>query len=164
MRISTKGEYGIRAMVELSQRYGEGYVQSSEIAAVRDIPENYLSQLLITLRKAGLIRSRRGPRGGHVLARSPARISLLEAVIALEGPIDLVTCVEDEVAVDCGFAEQCAVRDVWQRITEATRGILETTSFGDLAQREGEKRADPVSGSQSSAVTSPQGPPKDPSA
>jgi len=71
MKISTRGEYGIRAMMELAQRYGEGYVQSSTIAEVRDVPENYLYQLLITLRKAGLIRSRRGPKGGHMLARPP---------------------------------------------------------------------------------------------
>ena len=71
MRISTRGDYGIRAMLELAQRYGEGYLQSSEIAAARAVPERYLCQLLILLRKAGLIKSRRGPGGGHALARPP---------------------------------------------------------------------------------------------
>ena len=69
MKISTKGEYGIRAMLELSRRYGDGYIQSTEIATERKIPENYLYQLLITLRKAGLIRSRRGPQGLRVRRR-----------------------------------------------------------------------------------------------
>ena len=138
MKISTKGEYGVRAMIELTLRYGEGYIQSSEIAAPHAIPENYLYQLLITLRKAGLIRSRRGPQGGHMLSRSPERISLAEAIIALEGPIALVACIQEEIVNDCPYSELCAVRRVWQRITEATQQILEETSFEELARQERE--------------------------
>lgn len=141
MKISTKGEYGIRAMIELSLRYGEGYVQSAHIAATREIPENYLYQLLITLRKNGLVRSRRGPQGGHMLARPPERISLAETIHALEGPIAPVSCVESEVADDCPRSEQCAMRGVWQRINIATHEILAQTSLADLAQRERELRA-----------------------
>ena len=154
MKISTKGEYGIRAMIELTQRYGEGYVRSSEIAAARHIPRNYLYQLLITLRKAGLIRSQRGPQGGHMLARTPGRISLVEVVIALEGPLDPVSCVQEDVLVDCEFAQLCPVRDVWRRITEAMREILETTTFAALAQKERENRALLDGGHQISPATS----------
>ncbi len=136
MRISTKGEYGIRALLELSLRYGEGYIQSSEIAAARSIPENYLYQLLITLRKAGIIRSRRGPQGGHMLARPPHDINLAEALIALEGPIEPTLCVQDDVLNDCSFESICAMRQVWQRVTDVTREVLESTSFGSLAERE----------------------------
>lgn len=139
MKISTKGEYGIRAMIELAHRYGQGYVQSAEIAAVRDVPENYLYQLLITLRKAGLVRSRRGPQGGHMLSRPPNRISLAEVVMALEGPLAPVTCVQDSMVNDCLFADTCVVRDVWQRVTDATRQILEDTSFEQLVEREKER-------------------------
>ncbi len=136
MKISTKGEYGVRAMIELALRYGEGYIQSSEIAASHHIPENYLYQLLITLRKAGLIRSRRGPQGGHMLSRPPERISLAEAIIALEGPIQPVTCIQEEIASDCPFNEACVMQNVWQRITEATQRILEETTFEALARQE----------------------------
>ncbi len=136
MKISTKGEYGIRAMMELSGRYGEGYIQSANIAAVRDIPENYLYQLLITLRKAGLVRSRRGPKGGHMLARPPEHITLEEVVLALEGPLAPVTCVQDDVYADCAFHEGCAVRQVWARITAATRAILRETTFAALLEAE----------------------------
>lgn len=141
MKISTKGEYGIRAMIELARRYGEGYVQSATIAAVRDVPENYLYQLLITLRKAGLVRSRRGPQGGHMLSRPPDRISLAEVVLALEGPLAPVTCVQDSVVHDCRFADTCVVRDVWRRVTDATRRILEDTSFEQLVERERERQS-----------------------
>ncbi len=136
MKISTKGEYGIRAMIELARRCGEGYIQSKEIAAARKIPENYLYQLLITLRKAGLLRSRRGPQGGHMLSRSPDRINLGEVVIALEGPLAPVICVQDDIIDDCPFREKCVVREVWQQVTQATERILTETSFADLAQRE----------------------------
>lgn len=141
MKISTKGEYGIRAMIELTQRYGQGYVQSSEIAAMRNIPENYLYQLLITLRKAGLIRSRRGPQGGHMLARTPERICLADAIIALEGPISPVTCTDAGAVDECGMSEQCVMREVWRRVTEATQRILEETTFAELARREREQCA-----------------------
>ncbi|NLG51481.1 MAG: Rrf2 family transcriptional regulator [Chloroflexi bacterium] len=142
MKISTKGEYGIRAMLELARRHGDGYIQSTDIASVRHIPENYLYQLLITLRKAGLIRSRRGPQGGHMLARVPERITLAEVVIALEGPLEPVTCVQDGVVEDCSFFGQCVVRDVWQRITDATYNILNETTFAELTRKEAEVRAD----------------------
>jgi len=141
MKISTKGEYGIRALMELTQRFGSGYIQSTEIATARNVPENYLYQLLITLRKAGLIRSRRGPQGGHMLARSPERISLAEAIIALEGPLALTSCAQDEMDDECGFSEQCVIRDVWRRVTQAAEGILEQTNLADLAKSEREKRS-----------------------
>ncbi|MBM3189767.1 MAG: Rrf2 family transcriptional regulator [Chloroflexi bacterium] len=144
MRISTKGEYGIRAMIELSCRHGQGYIQSSEIAGVREIPENYLYQLLITLRKAGLIRSRRGPQGGHMLARPPERISLVEVIVALEGPLDPVACVQEGITDMCPFCECCAVRDVWLEIASVTEAILRRTTFADLVLAEARKRETPA--------------------
>src|ERR1044071_10275970 len=86
MRISSKGEYGLRALFDLAQHYGEGPVQSRDIHERQDIDENYLNQILISLRKAGLIESVRGPQGGHRLARPPAQITLLEVVTAVQGP------------------------------------------------------------------------------
>ena len=142
MKISTKGEYGIRAVLELAEREGEGYVQSAEIAAARKIPENYLYQLLITLRKAGLIRSRRGPHGGHMLARSPDHISLLEVIVALEGPIDPVACIQENITNACSFMDTCPVRDVWQEATDAMEQILEEADFAQLAQAEYETLAE----------------------
>jgi Rrf2 family cysteine metabolism transcriptional repressor len=136
MRISTKGEYGIRALLELSKRYGAGYVQSTEIAGARGIPENYLYQLLITLRKAGIIRSRRGPQGGHMLARAPSAISVADAVIALEGPLAPIACVQTDVEDDCPYSSNCAMRGVWERVTDSTHEILRQTTFDTLVDRE----------------------------
>src|SRR5262245_28322897 len=82
-----RSDYGARAMIDLALRYGDGPVQSADIAVRQGIPEAYLEQLLTALRKAGLVRSTRGPHGGHELARAPAEMSLLEVVSALEGPL-----------------------------------------------------------------------------
>ncbi len=140
MKVSTKGEYGLRALLELTKRYGEGYVLSSEIAAARSIPENYLYQLLITLRKAGIIRSRRGPQGGHMLAKAPKDISVADAMLALEGPLEPTLCVQDDIVNDCPYQEGCAMREVWQLVTEATSEILHSTRLDTLAEREANLR------------------------
>jgi Rrf2 family protein len=130
MRISTKGDYGVRALIELTHRYGQGTVQSAEIAARQHIPEPYLDQLLTTLRKAGFIRSVRGPQGGHALIRPPEEIKLSEVIRTLEGSLSPVAHLHDE-------GHQCrAAHEVWHRVEDATCKILDGVSIGDLAARE----------------------------
>ncbi len=130
MRISTKGDYGVRALIELSHHYGEGPIQSAEIAARQRIPEPYLDQLLTTLRKAGFIRSVRGPQGGHALIRPPEEIRLSEVIRTLEGSLSPVSHLHDE-----GY--QCrAAHEVWHTVEEATQKILDGVTIGDLAARE----------------------------
>jgi len=132
MRISTKGDYGVRALIELSHHYGEGPIQSAEIAARQRIPEPYLDQLLTTLRKAGFIRSVRGPQGGHALLLRPEEIRLSDVIRSLEGSLSPVSHLHDE-----GY--QCrAAHEVWHEVEEATERILDGVTIGDLAQRERE--------------------------
>lgn len=131
MRISTKGEYGLRALFELAQHEGEGPLQSAVIAARQQIPENYLSQLLLTMRKAGLIHSIRGPQGGHLLARDPAAINLGEVLTALEGPLLPMECVDPDFT-DCCMLEFCVIRDVWRDLKAATDDVLYSTTLADL--------------------------------
>ncbi len=85
VKLSSRSEYGIRALLELAQRRGQGPIQSREIAERQDIPDAYLNQLLLTLRKAGIVQSVRGPAGGHLLARAPERVTMAEVIGALEG-------------------------------------------------------------------------------
>src|SRR3972149_7048838 len=96
MKVSTKGDYGVRALVELAHHYGEGPVQSAEIAARQEIPEPYLDQLLTSLRRAGFIRSVRGPQGGHALIRDPREVKLSEVMTALEGSLAPIACLEGD--------------------------------------------------------------------
>jgi len=95
MKVSMKGDYGVRALVELAHHYGEGPVQSAHIANRQGIPEPYLDQLLTSLRRAGFIRSVRGPQGGHALIRDPHDLKLSEAVSALEGSLSPIGCLDD---------------------------------------------------------------------
>lgn len=134
MRISMKVDYGIRALVELSRRYGQGPIQTSEIAARQDIPEPFLDQVLTSLHKTGIIRSKRGPQGGHILARQPTAISLGEIIVALEGSTAPISCVQ--APDDCPRSPDCAQREVWQSINEATETVLRTTSLDKLTQRQ----------------------------
>ncbi|HYM16623.1 MAG TPA: Rrf2 family transcriptional regulator [Dehalococcoidia bacterium] len=132
MRISTKGDYGVRALIELAHHFGEGPVQSATIAARQRIPEPYLDQLLTTLRKAGFIRSVRGPQGGHALLRRPEEIRLSDVIRTLEGSLSPVSHLHDE-----GY--QCrAAHEVWHNVEEATCKILDGVTIADLAERERE--------------------------
>jgi Rrf2 family protein len=134
MLVSMRGDYGIRALIELALRYHQGPVQSSEIASRQNIPEPYLDQLLTTLRKAGFIHSTRGPQGGHVLARSPEEITLGEVILALEGTLSPIACLDNQVS--CGQRTRCAQREVWVSLKEQTAELLNNTTIATLTTRE----------------------------
>lgn len=139
MRVSTKGDYGVRALIELAQHYGQGPVQSAEIAARQSIPEPYLDQLLTTLRRAGFIRSVRGPQGGHALIRDPYEVRLSEVLEALEGPLSPIACLDE--SSDCSKMGGCAQREVWEEVRRATYEILNRATIGQLAEKERLSRA-----------------------
>src|SRR5512146_3236341 len=95
MKVSSRGEYGLRALYDLAEHYAQGAIPSADIARRQHIPPNYLNQLLIVLRRSGLISSERGRHGGHRLARPPQQITLSEAVQVLDGSTAPVDCVDD---------------------------------------------------------------------
>ena len=132
MRISAKGTYGLRAVFDLALNHDQGNVQSADIAARQSIPEAYLVQLLNMLRKSGLVRSVRGPKGGHSLARHPDDTTVGDALAALEGPVDLLG--EGD---DAGREEACqeVIQEVWREVEAAIEGVLTSTTFGDLCRR-----------------------------
>jgi Rrf2 family cysteine metabolism transcriptional repressor len=134
MRISSKGDYGLRALFDLAQHYGEGPIQSEAIANRQGIPVNYLNQLLITMRRAGLVESLRGPQGGHRLARTPESISLFEALTVLEGPF-LPNEHHHEGAAASEPIDQELIDDVWDDLRARVTDILQEQSLDDLCQR-----------------------------
>ncbi len=133
MKVSTKGDYGVRALIELALHFGEGPLQSAEIAARQRIPEPYLDHLLTTLRRAGFIRSVRGPQGGHELVREPATVRLDEVLQALEGSLSPSACLDENSP--CGKTGSCPQRELWQEIYDATIEILHRTTIADLAAK-----------------------------
>jgi Rrf2 family protein len=134
MKVSMKGDYGVRALVELAHRYGEGPVQSAVIAHRQSIPEPYLDQLLTSLRRAGFIRSVRGPQGGHALIRDPHDLKLSEVIAALEGSLAPIACLDDPEG--CRTTTSCCLKPVWQEIEAATIRVLESVTIADIAERE----------------------------
>ena len=129
-----KVDYGVRALVELAQRYGSGSVQTVEIAERQSIPEPYLDQLLATLGKFGFIRSRRGPQGGHVLAKAPHEISLGMVMAGLEGTAAPLDCIDEPA--ECNLSRICAQREVWRSVEDAVQSVLNSTTIADLANRQ----------------------------
>lgn len=135
MRVSTRSDYGLRALIELAGHYGRGPLQSSEIALRRHIPEQYLDQLLTSLRKAGFIRSVRGPSGGHELVWPPEQICVREVIVALDGSLSPVAWL-DEPPELTDHPHHCGQREIWLRVRDATGEILASYSIADLLERE----------------------------
>ncbi len=132
MRISSKGEYGLRALFDLALHYGQGPVRSRDIAERQAIDENYLNQLLIQLRRAGLVQSVRGPQGGHLLARTPSEITVLEAMQALEGPVVEMS----EGSQPPPQPDDAAVlQDMWNDLRRVVESHLAAITLDELAQR-----------------------------
>lgn len=132
MKVSTRAEYGLRALMDLANHYGEGPIQSKDIAGRQGLPEPYLNQLMTSLRRAGLVSSKRGPAGGHALARPPEQISLGEAFEVLEGSTAPWWCVETSDP-DCVYAPGCTLRPVWQAINSAVAQVLGRLSLADVS-------------------------------
>ena len=133
MRIPMKVDYGVRALVALALHYGQGQVQSADIASKQGIPEAYLEQLMTTLHKFGFVISRRGPRGGHRLAMDPSEIDLHMVMSTLDGNISPLDCLIHPD--DCAFSDSCVQQEVWKSVEDAVREVLRNITVFDLAQR-----------------------------
>ena len=133
MKVSTRGEYGMRAMVELSRQYGNGPVSLNAIASCATVPPAYLEQLIGPLRRAELVTSTRGAHGGYELSRPPSEITAGEVYRVLEGPVAPMDCVsEAEPEEQCPLIEGCATRVVWLKVRDSIVDALDSTSLQDL--------------------------------
>ena len=132
MRLSTRSRYGTRLMVDLAQHYDEGPVAIKDIAKRQDISPKYLEQLIIPLKKKKHIKSVRGPKGGHMLARPPEKITVGEIVKTLESETSLVNCIENPES--CNRVAFCPTHDVWKKAAEAMFNTLEAVTLLDLVE------------------------------
>ena len=143
MRMSTKGRYGLRVMMELAGNYGRGPMPVGTIARNQAISGKYIHLLVMGLRLAGLVRTVRGPSGGYELAKPPSSITALDVVSALEGRSAPVECVAD--ASSCPRAGRCAARDVWCDVASAVDGVLSGLTLERLSARQRAKADEPTS-------------------
>jgi Rrf2 family cysteine metabolism transcriptional repressor len=134
IKFSTRGEYGIRMMVEVARHDGTGPVSLTDVSREEDLPLPYLEQLVGKLRKADLLVSRQGAHGGYQLTRSPKEITIGDVLRALEGPISPMLCASEvQSEVECARQSSCTVTTVWERVRDAVAGALDAITLAELA-------------------------------
>jgi Rrf2 family protein len=134
MKITHKGDYVLKAVLNLATHYNEGLVTIHAMAKSIDAPSKFLEQVLLELKKGGFIESRRGKVGGYQLSRPPEEITLGQVIRFVDGPLEPIACI-NECYADCGDLHQCVFRPVWQRVFQATSNIVDHITFADLAQQ-----------------------------
>ena len=138
MKLSTKGRYGTRLMLDLALRYGQGPLFLKDIAQRQEISEKYLSHLMLPLKAAGLVNSARGAHGGYVLAKPPKKTTLDEIIRALEGRLVLAECV---TAPDvCHRKDICVTRDIWCLLGDKMIEVLDSITLEDMVNRQRQKQ------------------------
>ncbi len=137
MKLSTKAQYGTRALLDLALHSGEGPVPLKDIAQRQEISLTYLEHLVTPLIAAGIVRSKRGARGGISLAKPPQEIKLSEAIQLLEGSTAPVECINDPDS--CPRSDLCITRDVWSELEKSINNVLESITLQDLVERQKSK-------------------------
>lgn len=132
MKISTKGRYGLRILLDLATHQNKGPVNLGDISARQGISEKYLWQVINLAKAAGLITSSRGPKGGYAIARPSDQITILEIVAALEGPVVLVDCLDKSES--CQQTSACVTREVWARIEDSMKKTMAAITLQDLVE------------------------------
>jgi Rrf2 family protein len=140
MRLSTKGEYASRAMLELSVRYEEGPLHGREISEAQKIPQGFLEQILLQLKRAGYLKSRKGRSGGYQLAKPPGEITVAEVIRVMDGPLAPIDCVSVIAHEPCPMEKTCGLRWLWKEVRDSVAEILERTTFAELVDKSGRRK------------------------
>jgi len=142
MKFSSRAIYGMRAMLALARAHGQGSTFLKDIVDRENLPGTYLEQLMVPLRKAGIVQGVRGARGGYTLSRSPAEIPVLAIIEALEGPLVLADCPSGSGC--CRKPEGCALQDLWQEGSQALNDLYRGISLATLLERQQVKESAPT--------------------
>lgn len=134
MRITYKGDYALKTILDLALYYGKAPVTIHDLAKRADIPTKFLEQILLDLKRGGFVESRRGKIGGYLLAKHPSKIKLGEVIRFIDGPIEPIACVDSKYK-DCSDASRCIFRGIWRNVAEATSGIIDEITFEDLTKK-----------------------------
>lgn len=137
MKISTKGRYALRLMLDLSLNNNGEPVRIKDIAARQEISDKYLEQIISTLNKAGYVKSIRGPQGGYLLAREPEKYTVGMILRLTEGSLAPVACLEDEVN-SCPRQDSCATLRLWQMLDKAISDVVDKVTLADLVEWQGQ--------------------------
>ena len=143
MKISTKGRYALRLLLDLGEHRGDGFVSLKEIAERQDISKKYLEQIIPILNKTGVLRTNRGAQGGYMLARTPDKYTVGEILRLTEGSLAPVACLEQEPNL-CERQESCATLPVWRGLYRVINEYLDAITLQDILDQEHEKGGDYV--------------------
>lgn len=133
MKITYRGDYALKALLDLAINYGT-LVTIHELAARTQTPIKFLEQVLLDLKRGGFVESRRGKIGGYLLARQPSQIRIGEVVRFIEGPLEPISCLEEHYS-GCSDIYKCVFRRIWQEVSRATSEIVDNITFQDLANQ-----------------------------
>lgn len=135
MKFSQKSEYGVRLMVDLARHFGQGPVSLAEVARDESLSQTFLEQVIMPLRKAGLVQSYQGVRGGYELSRPPSQIHMGEVLRVLEGSLAPMFCISELPDRDtCAFEDHCGTRLLWTRVQEGINAALDSTTLDELVE------------------------------
>jgi len=135
MKITYKGDYSLKTMLDLALHYNKGVLPIQELAKKGDIPNKFLEQILLTLKKGGFVGSKRGIDGGYFLARPPETITVGEVIRFIEGPIEPIACAGKKKYEKCHDFPYCVFKDIWSQVYTATSLVVDTITFAELIRR-----------------------------
>ena len=141
MKISTKGRYALRLMLDLALNEKEEPIRVKEIAVRQEISDKYLEQIISVLTKAGYVKSLRGPQGGYRLVKAPGEYTVGSILRLTEGNLSPVACLDDEVNM-CERKEDCMTLPLWEKLDEAIRGVIDHVTLQDLIDWHYNKNSD----------------------
>ncbi len=134
MKLTFKGDYAVKTILDLSLHYGNRPATIPDLAKRSDIPIKFLEQILLDLKRGGFVESRRGKIGGYLLAKHPSKITVGDVVRFVEGPLDPIECVQDGYK-GCRDLKKCVLREVWCRVGKAIAQVVDAVTFEELAKK-----------------------------
>ena len=134
MRITYKGDYALKALLDLALHYEQGVSTIHDIAKRIDAPVKFLEQVLLDLKKGGFVESRRGNVGGYQVSKDPSEITIGQVIRFIDGPIEPISCVEEGYS-NCQDLNKCVFKEVWHRVSRATSDIVDNITFAELANQ-----------------------------
>ncbi len=140
MKISTKGRYAVRVMLDLALNNTGEYIKVKDIAARQEISEKYLEQIISILNKAGYVKSVRGAQGGYKIAKDPSNYTVGMILRLTEGSLNPVACLDDEVN-ECERCDTCETLGVWKELAKAINNVVDNVTIADLVERQQERIA-----------------------
>lgn len=142
MKLSTKGRYGLSAMVDLAMHEKEGRISIKSISERQNISMNYLEQIIAMLKKEGFVKSSRGAQGGYALSRSPDRISVGDILRALEGDLNPVDCILVNEEKECEASDSCVTKFVWKKISDSINDVVDHITLEDILRENNRRKGD----------------------